>query len=594
MNDSKLKKQIEDYASDLKMRYGERDAMYDDMEDIFLCRWDEEGQVSDVYENTKITISPNARNQALGAIRLLTASDPEFSMPIDENEIGAEISEDVEKWCAIVWDAAGRISGDPIHYDVVRSGVLFSEINIGITSTKDLLTATRGNESKASKARIKQIAAMTPYLFEVYDPRTCYPDFDNLGMKAFYREYDTLVRNIRDQFGDEAIAGIKDKNLTDYDTVTVCDFWDTVYRQVWIKGEDDCLIQDEHGLPFIPRVSQIVEGTRLFEEEEDQRQPFLYTLWKTGLWKRENLAYTVMWTNIFAIGANPLFIHEQGTADAMVDYDFDVPGGIARVPPGSKFGPMLNKGVIDPSLQYGIEMNEKLVTESTIFKQTLGEPLGANAPFSMVALLAQNGRLPLITTQRKASWAIADAMKIALMWTKEEKGASKVVYAGSSVDLDPTSLPENFELEAKLDVAMPQDKLQQANIAGMLASGERPIMPKRWVREELLGEGQSEALQQEIWTEEAADLMFQMYAQDLLQKQQMAQQMQMQQMTQQMQGPPPGQGQPMPPQGPPPEQEPPPGQQMQGLPPEMAQQGAQPPQQPMNEPPMPQEGMNYA
>jgi len=28
MNDSKLKKQIEDYASDLKMRYGERESSY--------------------------------------------------------------------------------------------------------------------------------------------------------------------------------------------------------------------------------------------------------------------------------------------------------------------------------------------------------------------------------------------------------------------------------------------------------------------------------------------------------------------------------------------------------------------------------------
>lgn len=582
MTDIKLQKQIADYASDLKMRYGERDAMFDEMEDIFLCEWDEESQVSDVYENTRITISPDARNQALGAIRLLTASDPEFSMPVNENEVGSEISEDVEKWCSIVWDAAGRISGDPIHYDIVRSGVLFSEINIGVTSTKDMLAATRGNESKGSQRRIEQIAKVTPYIFEVYDPRTCYPDYDALGMRAFYREYDTLVRNIRDQFGDEAIAGIKEKQVTDYDTVTVCDFWDSVYRQVWIKGEQDCLIQDEHGLSFIPRVSQIVEGTRLFEEEEDQRQPFLYTLWKTGLWKRANLALTVMWTNIFAIGANPLFIHEQGTADAMVDYDFDVPGGIARVPPGSKFGPMLNKGVIDPSLQYGIEMNDKLVTESTIFKQTLGEPLGSNAPFSMVALLAQNGRLPLVTTQRKASWAIADAMKIALMWMKEEKGNKKVSYAGKTAELDYSALPENFELEAKLDIALPQDKLQQANIIGLLVGGDSPVMSKRWGRETLLNEGQSEAMQKEIWSEQAADLMFQMYAQELLQKQQMAQQMQMQQMAQQMQGPPPEQEQQM--------RQPPPGQ---GIPPEMMQGGAQPPQQPPGEPPMPRGDMNY-
>jgi len=611
------KEDIINFATMIKGTYGERDDMVGQMEDMYLLKWAEEEQVKRKMKNVKITLAPEARNQAMGAVRLLSATWPTFSMPASDNELDAEVSEKIEKWCEIVWGAASRARSNPVHYDMNLSGILWSEIYIGVTSTADLVKLSESG-SPAHQARAKKIAATTPYLFEVYRPDTCYPQFDDLGLARFYREFDTDLAYVRGLYGE----GIRE-NDSDFTSVTLCDYWDLTWRMLWVKGdEQNPIIFERHGLPFIPIVATIVEGSQLFEDEDEKRQPFLYTVWKSGLWNRLNLSYTVNWTNIFAIGANPLFIHKRGSPDSEFEYSFDIVGGVVEVPPGDDFYPMLTKGITDPALMQALEVADKLFAESTIFKQTLGEPLGSNAPFSMVALLSQSGRLPLVMTQRKVSWAMGDILSICLQWWKLEGREDEIGYSGETVLLEPDEIPETFTLEASLDMDLPQDRLQQANIANMLGAGPDPMMSRRYVREEVLNQSRSEEITKEIWNEQAAQALFQDWLMGEIQKNQMQRQMEMQQamMAQQQQammqgGMPPG-GQPgMPPQGmppggqgmPPQQQQPPgfgaaqpppgmvpggeaggppffPGQG--GIPPEMAMGGMQPPQRPPGEPPI--------
>jgi hypothetical protein len=192
----------------------------------------------------------------------------------------------------------------------------------------------------------------------------------------------------------------------------------------------------------------------------------------------------------------------------------------------------------------------------------------------MVALLHQAGRLPLVPSQRAASEAIANAMKTALLWAKKENPG--VGWKAVASDLKVSQIPDHFELEATLDIALPQDQLQEANLARTLSDGENPLVPQRYVREKVLNAGQSDDLQEEIWSEQAARVKAAMHFQQMMQ---MAQQ------------PPPGQQPPPPMQG----QGGPPEMHMQGgLPPEMAMNGQQPPDMApgMEGPPM--EGMDYA
>ena len=572
--DLKAFREIQEHSEHLKSLYGARNELMTLMEEMYLLLWRDEERVKRLHNNIKITKSPTARNKLLGAARLMIATDPEFSMPEDTNgDQAMENASLIEQAAKRLWVAAGRVREDPVHYDVVLSALLFGEMHIGIDKTIDLVRHAEGTKNDAALYRAKEIASITPYTFDAWDPRTGYPDRDKFGVRAYYREVVTTSGEVLDNFGDAAIRVFPDGRR--YATCTLCHYWDYKHRYTWVQGHSELpLVQEEHNLPFIPIIAKIGEGSTLFAEPEYQNQAFLYTFAKSGLWERENLALTVLYTNIFGIGANPMFVEKLNAQGEGPEYDFSQPGGIVRVPNGADWGPVSNKGVIDPSILQGWEIAETKASESTIYDQALGEPLSGNAPFSMVALLHQAGRLPLIVPQRKAGWAIADAVKKALVWYRKEpeKGYD---YSHIFGKLDAKKIPEQFDLVAHLDVSLPQDKLQQSNVASLLTGGDDPLMPKNWVRENVLGEGQPEEIQMQIWSEQAARLMMQGFYEQLLPSL-------MQRIGQMIGGgqqTPPGAsgGQPgaLPGQSPPTMESP----MTQGLPPEMAQGGMQGPEQ---------------
>lgn len=516
ITDSKQEKEVQDYCTWLRSSYTERNNMFDALEDIFMLRWDEESEVSKVHNRVKVTKSPDARNQARGAIRLLTASDPEFEVPYDENmEESGEYSEGLERAAKVLWSAAGTRRKKPLHYDLVRSAILYDEFHIGITKTDELLHYSEGL-SPAMVRRYEELAKEAPYMYEAIDPRTGYPHLDKHGMIAYHRQTDMLLKTLKNRLSQEQQLNLGNNP---YESVTVNTFWDDVYYAMWIEGSKEMLYFYEHKLPFIPIVAMTVEGSMLSEEWEDQREPFLYGIYKSGLWARLNLALTVFYTNLYAIGANPLYVEKLNQQGQGVRYEESNVGGRIIVPYGADWAIVQNKGIMDPSVREGMQIGEQKISESTIYSQTLGEPLGANAPFSMVALLNQAGRLPLVATQRMCSEGIAEAAKISLLWIKHTNRKVKARYKDQIIDILPSEIPDHFELNAKLDVSLPQDMLQQTNVASLATSGETPLASVRWAREELMKIGQSELMDDEIMTERAMWALFGKYMQSLMQPQ---------------------------------------------------------------------------
>lgn len=569
--DMVLMNQVKERATYLKSLHSQRNTADDRYEAAFLLNWDEEGRTRRVMENSKITKHPGSRNALLGAIRLLIASDPQWSVPHDGNDTDAQMeSEKIEKFAELMWKAAGRVRQQPVHYDVVTSMLTFAEAHIAVTKTSDMVESAKGG-TRAAQIKAENIARITPYVFDVWDPRTGYPEIGAYGLTSFYREIETTSGQVLDEFGDAAKAVYHDTNKR-YDSVTLCHYWDYENRFVWLSGEERPLIQEKHGLPFIPVVVQLGEGSRLFSKPEYQRQPFLYTMIESGLWSRQNLMLTVLYTLAFAIGSNPLYVYQANQPGKDLSIDWSRPGGVVNIEQGETLSPML-KQVVDPSLMTSYEIAQQLAQESTIYGQTLGEPISGTQTFSTTALLHQAGRLPLLVTQRLASWAIGDAVKMALLWMRADGVRGSAGYKHEAMALKASEIPEDFELEAKLDIDLPQDMLQQANVYNILTGGENPAVSAEWARENVLNIGQPKAMQEQIWNEQAGSMMFMQFLQDQIQV------MKQQQQTQQPMGQPgmPAQ-QPM---GPP---------QAQGLPPEMMQGGMQPPEM-MPPGGMPPEGM---
>ena len=504
---------IKEHARSLEEANAARNTMFRRMEDIYHLKWKERAVVSRQFSNIKITLSPRPRNAIKGMVRLLVAADPKFSIPHDTNDLFVtEQSDRLERAARALWWVNGRIKGDPIHYDVVLSAALYAETHIAMTSTKDLQDWAK-KSGDGVKRRAEAIAQKTPFIFEVWNPSQGYPEWDQFGLRAFHRKVQKQAGEIEDTWGTQyaKVIGKAGRNLGRYDMVTLNHFYDLKYQVLWLsEAAGEPLLIEEHNLPFIPVVAQITEGSRLFERSEEQRDPFLNTVDKSGLWNRENLLLTIAGTHAFSIGANPMFVNYLLDPNDPPDVDWSVPGGSINMKTGERREQIV-PNVINPDLQQFWQTVTQLEEDSTIYRQALGEPLGASTPYSSVALLSQTGRLPLNMPQRKSSWAIAEAVEKAFQWMRIEKLDGHVRMGEQEVIIKGSEIPEHFELDVSLDIALPQDKLMLSQIAIALTQGDNPLASRRWAREKVLDIPQSDPMTAEIWDEQSEQIMYQRY-----------------------------------------------------------------------------------
>lgn len=507
--------------------YGQRNNDFEAYEKMYLMEWSN----SPKLDGVKVTISPDARNAVLGAKRLMVATDPIVSVANDQKE-HIENADDIEMSANRMWAMAGRAARAPIHYAAVESALLYGEVHIAVTSTQALVELAK---TPSMKQRATRLNMLTPFIFECWNPKYGFPEFDIFGLSAYLRQVKLNVGELPARFGETGSVFAEGRLSTEEITLNI--WYDVENYVAWV--DEQVLVAEPHKLGNIPVSVTITEGSRLFDKPEQQRQPLLYTVNKSGLWERENLNLTVLYTNIYNIGLNPTFIHNAPPSNPTKEFRFDasVGGGVIDFEPGESLIPMTNKGIVDPAFSAGLEIAERKFNESTVYKQAFGEPMGGSPGFSTVALLSQSGRLPLICTQKLAAEAIGNALEIALQWYRESKPVKGYCK--------PSDVPDNLRLDVKLDVNLPQDKLQQANIASMLAKSG--VASLEWVRGNILNIEQSTDMTEDIKAEQFFDAMAMQYLQTKMQEAQIKQQQaQMAQQQPQLgQGMPPQQG-PMP------------------------------------------------
>lgn len=506
---------VQEHATAMKGALSNRNTAFDEYEKMYLLEDDDLPAGSHI----KKTLSPDPRNALMGAIRLLTATEPVWAVPRELNTPETfRVSTDIEKVASAIWWASSRVAKKPLHFDPVLSALLYGEIHMKATLTNDIVDKA---ETPAAKNRAGRVKQMTPVLIETMNPRNGFPEFDSLGLSAFYSEYQMKVSEVRAIWGEDASAQLGTKKR--YEIVTYCEYWDDTYHYVWLlEDAANPILAVEHGLDEIPIIAQICEGSELFAgSQQESRQPFLYTMRKSGIWNRQNLELTSIYTNVHAIVSNPSFVYKRNADSKTINgqMDFSIPGGITYIDLNESIEPM-RKEAIDPAILKALEIAEQKGIESTIYKQTLGEPLGANAPFSMVSLLSQSGRLPLIPYQRAASFAFSDIMKMAMRMMKGVGGKISAVGNKGIIEYYAKDIPEVFELTCNLDISMPTDERQNVVMATQATFGTNPVVSMKYAREKILKITNPDEMQEEIWAEQLAAAEIQM---QILQKQQPAQ-----------------------------------------------------------------------
>ena len=397
--------EVQQYCDEIYNSMQKRTTMFKAMEDMFLMN----GYLGSVEQMDwiKKTLSPDPRNKLIGAMRLLTAADPTFRAPREENDQSMyDRLSDIERAATAMWKQSGRARMRPVHYDLVQTALLYGEAHLVLKDTADLVALAK---TPGEKRRAEEIARRTPIIYDVLNPKFGFPILDQFGMRAFYTRQDWRVVDIIARWGE--IRELEGKTPTD--KIQYNEYWDSDRHVVWLQGVAKPIVDDSHDWPIIPVVGQIVEGNPMFTEDNQQsRQPFLYSMWKSDLWNRQNLSLTLMYSLAFAYGANPQLVYKTNEPNKNMEVDYGTPGGLIKVENNEDVH-QLAKQTVDPSIAQGLQTAKELTEEMTLYGATLGEPLGSNAPYSMVALLSQAGRLQLVPYQRMCSWIISEATRAA-------------------------------------------------------------------------------------------------------------------------------------------------------------------------------------
>lgn len=505
--------------------YNERDTVLEDMRQMLHMEWKDDPSRGQTHY--KSTMSPMGYDSLVGAARLLTSTEPKFNVPHDEaNAELRAIAEPVEKAAASMWSGSGRVLGRPVHYEMVLSSLMSAEIVGTISRTADLVDATAGMSKGRYQRQARQAQRETPYLFQIHNAAHCYTEYTMLGPSAVVRKSETTWGDALAVYGRAAEdADLKADRPTD-ERVTLYDWTCYDYRAVWMSGCSDPIIFEEHGLDFLPVVSVVTDGSFLWSEPHRQRLPFLYGLLKSKIWQRQNLMLTVIYSMIYGLGSNPQLVREtKNPGESPLIIDRTIPGGVVDIEQGEKLYPLIEK-IIDPAQMQGMSLADQIAEGTTIPRVALGAAPSGSMAFSTISLLTQSGRLPLMGTKQNAAHAAAEMVRRALLWMRAG-GAAEDLYdaRGSKIGLDPHDIPDRLPLECVLEVDLPSDKLQLVNAAnGAVGQG---LTSRRWARENVLGEGQSDAMEKEIMQERMTQTLFEQYVQGLTAKQQMAlQQMQ--------------------------------------------------------------------
>jgi hypothetical protein len=528
-----------DHAAEMWSSFSGLHDMQSKMDEMINMEWESKIERKDV----KQTISPEPHNQFMGAKRLMSSTQPHINISAELNgPIPKDDIERMEYFCRAVLHQSGRINGQPVNEEIVdsllRYGISFTSVN----DTSDVVDWQKDSLTPPSKARAyrnERLMKTTPFLIKPLNPRMCACELGAMGLEAFYYQSETTVAEMISMYGiREAWKSMKPNEKIKYH-----EYFDLDVHFSWVEDGAEPLIGAQtdgaHDLQVIPIEVQLGEGSNMSATWENKVHPFLYAIHKGELWERLNLELTVMYTSLFNVASNPTFKFTGADPDETLDIDWSTIGGVIRLQDGQDFR-VMERDVFNKDMMQGYSIAEQMVSESGIYKQTLGQPMAAGTAFSSLSLLSQAGRLPLSAPQRASSWTFGAIFENILGRVRDGKAIRTVKGESELLEIKPDIIPENITVSVVVDVDMPQDKLQNANVASMVV--DRGLASKEWARESLLNINSPGEMEKDIVKENITNILLQEFAtgnmermitQRVMQQMQQQQQMQQEQMAQQ-------------------------------------------------------------
>ena len=494
LEDPALFTSIREQATVLESYYGARNSDFQKYDDAYLLKLEPSIKSELTRSKQQVAVSPDARNVVMGAMRLMIGSDPIWKVAIPD-QVDSGQADHIERALARMWSQSGRLNRSrPIHYDIILSALLYGTMHTSISSIQSMADMA----PEKNRKRIQKYAEIAPFLYRSIQPRSSYPWFDDWGLSRYYRKVETTVGYIKDNFG---LAPAQMANAQASSPATLELFYDLENFFIW-SGES-ILWKEKHGLTEIPIEVTQTDGSALFDKPEDQHQPILYTMIKSGMFDQASLGMSIVFSTAWAMGLNAMFIHKAPTnnSNKTVDINFDEIGGIIELEGDEDFKTWQKGELIDPSIKQAYEMAMQKAQESSMSPQAFGITSGKQGTFSEMNMWNQAGRLPLIGPSQMSGSHIANLALKSLDMIREGSSFKK-----NGINLEKDAIPSEVDITAKLEVKLAQDRLQLANIASMLK--REGLVDDEWIQNNILGITDTTATRERIWGQEASKQMF--------------------------------------------------------------------------------------
>lgn len=465
--------------------YSARDALLTQYEDIYFMRGSDKPKGLKIDENDiKVTISSSGRDAVTGLKRILDSGEVQIKIEGDGGD-----PDKVEAGLKTMLRMSGRYKIAGVEKDLNLSAILHGPASLAVESVDDLIESAKmpseqpGYETYKNKYVAKQLEMLkkqTPFLLHAVSARQSYPMWGAYGMIGHCRKYRLKGTEIMDRWGVECKTPTESYDVTDFfyyenRLVEAQGFSEPLMAVEWVARDEKGEMIGSINIPVFTRFSG---GSTLFERPEEQSQPLLYAKAKGEWWKRENLAWTYLFTGIDQQGIpGPVILMDP---DVPSDVDVDYRRGF-RVIRGK--GQMIDPQVIDGDVLKLFDLMEGQSAVQTVQPQTLGQNMGG-VTFSQFAMASKAGMIPAIDPKEAMEALYTDAFTHILERIEAETMENDLI--------PPGIIPKNFKLTVTLEPDLEQDDLRNAQIATQLLQVGN--VSQEWVNTNILKIADSKAM----------------------------------------------------------------------------------------------------
>lgn len=442
---------------------------------MYHCDWELPGELTGIQWMRAVT-STDIHDAINAGVRVIATLDPRPTIvPLNDMEEDRQQANEWER--NLLWQlksAEQRRQGGVVS-DIAHSAIRYDEV---VAQVIDLdYQIEQLDLIEADTHRYKAARRYGRFMVNVYHPSDVSVEYSDMMPEVILLHQRKSVAQVMREWGKNA-SGLKEW-LSDEEEkfCIVYDLTNYDERVVWAETETGgeakyILAPSKNSFPFISWVA-MVGGTTLERGAEHKRHPLAYSIYRSGQWNTQNIVRSLAVSDaIRAAGSK---------RDIVKTIDPNNPPDINDGDPTSPVVLGLQEDYqqkqpypLDRAL---IELDDRIANsmdKATVSRVLQNADVGSNVAFSTLNLATQTAVGALKPYKRLAEKALAETMRLMLLWvyyTKKNlqaygRDAKSDMGQQYSIEWQLIS-PDALYISVELTPDVPTDRLQRVNAASI-------------------------------------------------------------------------------------------------------------------------------